>query len=80
MTRTITVQPVTRIEGHAKIVLDVDGEDQVARAHLQVLEMRGFEKILQGMELFKVPLMVSRICGVCPAAQHLAAVVAIVTM
>lgn len=77
MTRTITVQPVTRIEGHAKIVLDVDGEDQVARAHLQVLEMRGFEKILQGMELFKVPLMVSRICGVCPAAQHLAAVVAI---
>ena len=77
MTRTITIHPVTRIEGHAKITLDVDDQQQVVGAHLQVLEMRGFEKLLQGMELFKVPLLASRICGVCPAAQLLAAVTAI---
>jgi len=77
MTRSITIQPVTRIEGHARIILDVDDQQRVASAHLQVLEMRGFEKLLQGMELFKVPLLASRICGVCPAAQHLASVIAI---
>jgi F420-non-reducing hydrogenase large subunit len=77
MTRSITIHPVTRIEGHARIILDVDDQQQVAGAHLQVLEMRGFEKLLQGMELFKVPLLASRICGVCPAAQLLASVVSI---
>ncbi len=77
MSRTITVNPVTRIEGHAKITLDLDDGGQVLSSHLQVLEMRGFEKLLTGMELFKMPLITARICGVCPAAHHLAAVKAI---
>ena len=77
MSRTITIDPVTRIEGHAKILLNVDDAGQVSSAHLQVLEIRGFEKLLQGMELFKMPLTTARICGVCPAAHHLAAVQAI---
>jgi len=77
MTQTIAIHPVTRIEGHASIILDVNEQQQIQRAHLQVLEIRGFEKLLQGMELFKVPLMASRICGVCPAAQLLASTVAI---
>lgn len=77
MNQTLTVHPVTRIEGHASILLDVDDQQKVQKAHLQVLEIRGFEKLLQGMELFKVPLMASRICGVCPAAQLLASTVAI---
>jgi F420-non-reducing hydrogenase large subunit len=77
MSRTITIDPVTRIEGHARILLNVDDAGQVSSAHLQVLEIRGFEKLLQGMELFKMPLTTARICGVCPAAHHLAAVQAI---
>jgi NAD-reducing hydrogenase large subunit len=45
MARTVVVDPVTRIEGHAKILLDLDDAGQVAGAHLEVLEMRGFEKL-----------------------------------
>jgi F420-non-reducing hydrogenase large subunit len=77
MSRTITVNPVTRIEGHAKITLDLDDGGKVVSSHLQVLEMRGFEKLLTGMELRKMPLITARICGVCPAAQLLAAINAI---
>ena len=75
--KTITINPVTRIEGHAKITLDVDDSGKVSRGHLQVLEIRGFEKLLEGMELQKMPLITGRICGVCPAAHHLASVAAI---
>jgi len=71
------MDPVTRIEGHARITLDVDDAGNVSNGHLQVLEIRGFEKLLEGMELFKMPLITARICGVCPAAHHMASVTAI---
>lgn len=77
MSQTITVNPVTRLEGHAKIVLDLDDSGNVAGGHLQVLEIRGFEKLVERMELFKMPQIIARICGVCPAAHHLASVIAI---
>ncbi len=77
MGRTITVDPATRVEGHAKIVLDLDDGGNIVNGHLQVLEIRGFEKLVEKMELFKMPQIIARICGVCPAAQHLASVVAI---
>ncbi|MBI5014173.1 MAG: Ni/Fe hydrogenase subunit alpha [Deltaproteobacteria bacterium] len=77
MATQIIVNPVTRIEGHAKIVLDLDDQGRVEKGHLKVLEIRGFEKLLEGMELFKMPLITARLCGVCPAAHHLAAVDAI---
>ncbi len=77
MGQRITIAPVTRIEGHARIVIDLDDAGQVSSGHLQVLEIRGFEKLLQGMELFKMPQVTARLCGVCPAAHHLAAVLAI---
>jgi F420-non-reducing hydrogenase large subunit len=77
MAQTITVDPVTRLEGHAKIVLDLDDNGNVASGHLQVLEIRGFEKLVERMELFKMPQIIARICGVCPAAHHLASVIAI---
>jgi F420-non-reducing hydrogenase large subunit len=77
MAQTIEIHPVTRIEGHAKIVLEVGDGDVVDRGHLQVLEIRGFEKLLQGTELYKMPQVTARLCGVCPAAHHLASVVAI---
>ena len=73
----IVVNPVTRIEGHAKITLDLDEAGQLRSGHMQVLEIRGFEKLLQGMELYKMPQMTARLCGVCPAAHHLVAVTAI---
>ncbi len=77
MGRTITVDPVTRVEGHAKIVLDLDEAGKVLKGHLQVLEIRGFEKLVEKMELFKMPQIIARVCGVCPAAQHLVSVIAI---
>ncbi len=73
----LVINPVTRIEGHAKITLDIDEEGKVNQGHLHVLEIRGFEKLLEGMELFKMPLITARICGVCPAAHHMASVTAI---
>lgn len=77
MAQQIVINPVTRIEGHAKIVLDLDDQGQVEKGHLQVMEIRGFEKLLEGMELFKMPQITARLCGVCPAAHTLAAVAAI---
>jgi len=77
MGQTITIKPVTRVEGHAKILVDLDDNGNVLSAHLQVLEIRGFEKLVEKMELFKMPQFIARICGVCPAAQHLASVIAI---
>ncbi|MBN2587417.1 MAG: Ni/Fe hydrogenase subunit alpha [Candidatus Fermentibacteraceae bacterium] len=77
MKEKIIVDPVTRIEGHAKIVLDTNDAGEITGGHLQVLEIRGFEKLLEGMELFKMPLITGRICGVCPAAHHLVSVTAI---
>jgi F420-non-reducing hydrogenase large subunit len=77
MTERVVISPVTRIEGHARIVLELDGEGKVDSGHLEVLEIRGFEKLLEGMELFKMPQMTARLCGVSPGAHHLAAVMAI---
>jgi F420-non-reducing hydrogenase large subunit len=77
MAKQIVVSPATRIEGHARILLDLDDAGAVAGARLEVLDIRGFEKLLERMELLKMPLITARLCGVCPAAHHLAAVVAI---
>ena len=68
----ITIEPVTRIEGHARITVSTDDAEKVLGAHLEVLELRGFEKLLEGMEIDKMPLVTARICGVCPAAHHIA--------
>jgi len=73
----IVVNPVTRIEGHAKIILEIEDSGELKSGHMQVLEIRGFEKLLQGMELLKMPQMTARLCGVCPAAHHLVATKAI---
>ena len=77
MANRIIVNPVTRIEGHAKIILEVADDGSLASGHMQVLEIRGFEKLLQGMELLKMPQMTARLCGVCPAAHHLVATIGI---
>ena len=73
----IVVNPVTRIEGHAQIILEIEDSGELKSGHMQVLEIRGFEKLFQGMELLKMPQMTARLCGVCPAAHHLVATAAI---
>lgn len=73
MTRTIEINPVTRIEGHAKVHLEVADDGNVEAAYMHVLEYRGFEKIVEGMQVELMPTLTSRICGTCPHAHHLVA-------
>lgn len=71
--RTLRIDPVTRIEGHAKIFINLEDDGTLANAGLVVNELRGFEKILVGMEANRMPHITARICGVCPTAHHIAA-------
>jgi F420-non-reducing hydrogenase large subunit len=71
--RTIRIDPVTRIEGHAKVFINLAEDGSLENAGLVVNELRGFEKILVGMEANRMPHITARICGVCPTAHHIAA-------
>jgi len=71
--RRITIDPITRLEGHGKIEIFLDEGGQVERAYFQVPELRGFEKFVQGRAAEDMPQITSRICGVCPTAHHMAA-------
>jgi F420-non-reducing hydrogenase large subunit len=73
MGNVITINPVTRIEGHAKVTVELGDDGKVTAALLHVLEFRGFERFVQGMHVEKMPTVTSRICGTCPHAHHLAA-------
>jgi len=73
MNRIITIDPVTRIEGHARVFLKIGNDGGLESAGLVVNELRGFERILTGMDADRMPLITARICGVCPTAHHLAA-------
>ena len=72
MTRKITIEPVTRIEGHGKVTIHLDGEGDVAEARFHVTEFRGFEKFCEGRLFWEMPAITSRICGICPVSHHLA--------
>ena len=71
--RRITIDPITRLEGHGKIDVFLDDAGKVERAYFQVPELRGFEKFVQGRPAEDMPQITSRICGVCPTAHHMAA-------
>lgn len=73
MKKTIRIDPVTRIEGHAKVFINLNDDGTLDNAGLVVNELRGFEKILIGMEADRMPHITARICGVCPTAHHIAA-------
>jgi F420-non-reducing hydrogenase large subunit len=73
MSKSITIQPVTRIEGHAKIRIDLDDAGNVKDTAVNVVELRGFEQFAVGRPVEEMPRIVPRICGVCPWAHHLAA-------
>jgi F420-non-reducing hydrogenase large subunit len=70
--RTVTISPITRLEGHGKIEIFLDEGGNVENAYFQVPELRGFEKFCEGRKAEDMPLLTSRICGVCPVAHHLA--------
>jgi NAD-reducing hydrogenase large subunit len=70
----ITIEPVTRIEGHAKVTVLMNEAGLVDHAYLHVNEFRGFEKFCEGRMVFEMPLITPRICGICPVSHHLASV------
>lgn len=73
MGRQITIDPITRLEGHGKIEVFLNDQGNVDRAYFQVPELRGFERFSQGRPAEDMPQITSRICGVCPTAHHMAA-------
>lgn len=70
--KTITIYPVTRIEGHAKVTINLDDDGNVADTFVNVVELRGFEKFCIGRPVEELPRIVTSICGVCPWSHHLA--------
>jgi len=72
MTNTIVIQPVSRIEGHAKVTIQLDETGNVRDTRVNVIELRGFEKFCIGRPVEEMPRIVTRICGVCPWSHHLA--------
>jgi len=70
--KTITIAPVTRIEGHAKVTINLDDSGNVADTFVNVVELRGFEKFCIGRPVEELPRIVTSICGVCPWHHHLA--------
>lgn len=72
MSKTITIAPVTRIEGHAKITIQLNDAGEVADARFHVTEFRGFEKFCVGRSYREMPSITERICGICPVSHALA--------
>ncbi|MHB1398499.1 MAG: Ni/Fe hydrogenase subunit alpha [Trichloromonadaceae bacterium] len=72
MAQTVTIEPVTRIEGHAKITIQLDDAGQVADARFHVTEFRGFEKFCVGRSFWEMPGITARVCGICPVSHLLA--------
>ena len=70
--KKVTIDPITRLEGHGKIDIFLDDKGNVADAYLQIPELRGFEKFCQGRPVEEMPRITSRICGVCPEAHLMA--------
>ena len=70
MGKTLTIQPVTRIEGHAKIIIELDDAGNVSDTQFSVIELRGFEKFCIGKPVEEMPRITTRICGVCPWSHH----------
>lgn len=72
MARTITIDPVTKIEGHGKVTIQLDDSGNVTESHFHIQEFRGFEKFCEGRMVWEMPVITTRICGICPVSHHLA--------
>lgn len=75
--RKITISPVTRIEGHAKITIHLDDDGKVANSFFHVEQFRGFEKFCEGRIYYEMPQITPRTCGICPVSHHLASTKAV---
>jgi NAD-reducing hydrogenase large subunit len=71
--RRVAIDPVSRVEGHGKVTLLLDENDRIHQVRLHIVEFRGFEKFVQGRPYWEAPVMVQRLCGICPVSHHLAA-------
>ena len=71
MGQKITIEPVTRIEGHARVTIHLDDANEVEHAYFHVDQFRGFERFCQGRMFFEMPAITPRICGICPVSHHL---------
>src|SRR5512144_1095967 len=71
--RRVVIEPLSRVEGHGKVTLLLDEQGHVQQARLHIVEFRAFEKFIQGRPYWEVPVMVQRLCGICPVSHHLAA-------
>ena len=64
--RRVVIEPVSRVEGHGKVTILLDDQHKVHQVRLHVVEFRGFERFIQGRPYWEVPVMVQRLCGICP--------------
>ncbi|WP_135078897.1 Ni/Fe hydrogenase subunit alpha [Terasakiella sp. SH-1] len=71
--KIVEISPLTRVEGHGKVTIHLNEENEVQDARLHIVEFRGFERFIQGRLLWEVPVIVQRLCGICPVSHHLAA-------
>lgn len=71
--KRVVIEPVTRVEGHGKVTILLDDRNRIHQVRLHIVEFRGFEKFIQGRPYWEVPVLVQRLCGICPVSHHLAA-------
>jgi NAD-reducing hydrogenase large subunit len=71
--RRVAIDPVSRVEGHGKVTILLDEHNRVQQVRLHIVEFRGFEKFIEGRPYWEVPVMVQRLCGICPVSHQLAA-------
>ncbi len=76
-TKRIVIEPLTRVEGHGKVSILLDDDNRVAQARLHIVEFRGFERFIQGRPFWELPVLVQRLCGICPVSHHLCAAKAV---
>ncbi|MGC9223723.1 MAG: Ni/Fe hydrogenase subunit alpha [Terracidiphilus sp.] len=72
MSQTITIDPVTRLEGHGKITIHLNDQGEVENAHFHVTQVRGFERFSEGRPFYEMPSLMARICGICPVSHLIA--------
>jgi NAD-reducing hydrogenase large subunit len=72
MSQTITIDPVTRLEGHGKITIQLNDKGEVNDAHFHVTQVRGFERFSEGRPFYEMPSLMARICGICPVSHLIA--------
>ena len=71
--RKYTILPMTRVEGHGKVTIHLNESGVVDQARLHIVEFRGFERFILGRPFWEIPVVVQRLCGICPVSHHLAA-------